>query len=53
MAFNISFIQRNLNQRADSLALAASNFKTPKFPNLRFEVEVRHGPSIPNNTKNW
>jgi ribonuclease HI len=53
LAFNITFIQRNLNQQADSLALAASNFKTPILPNLRFEVEVRHRPSIPDNIKNW
>jgi hypothetical protein len=53
LAFNITFIQRSLNQQADSLALAASNFKTPILPNLRFEVEVRHRPSIPDNIKNW
>jgi ribonuclease HI len=53
LAFNINFIHRNLNQQEDSLALAASNFKTPILPNLRFEVEVRHKPSIPDNIKNW
>jgi hypothetical protein len=35
------------------LALAASNIKTPMFPNLKFEVEVRHGPSIPGKIKHW
>jgi hypothetical protein len=35
------------------LALAASNFKTPMFPNLKFEVEVRHKPSIPDSIKHW
>jgi hypothetical protein len=53
LAFNITFVHRNLNQQADSLALAASNFKTPMFPNLKFEVEVRHRPSIPDNIKHW
>jgi ribonuclease HI len=53
LAFNITFIHKNLNQQADSLALAASNFRTPIFPNLRFEIEVRHRPSIPDNIKNW
>jgi hypothetical protein len=42
-----------LNQQADSLALAASNFKIAILPNLVFEVEVRHKPSIPGNIKNW
>jgi ribonuclease HI len=53
LAFNITFVHRNLNQQTDSLALAASNFKTPMFPNLKFEVEVRHRPSIPDNIKHW
>jgi hypothetical protein len=53
LAFNITFVQRNLNQREYSLALAANNFRTPIFPNLRFEIEVRHRPSIPDNIKNW
>jgi ribonuclease HI len=53
LAFNITFVYRILNQQADSLALAASNFKTPMFPNLKFEVEVRHRPSIPNTIKHW
>jgi hypothetical protein len=35
------------------LALVASNIKTPMFPNLKFEVEVRHGPSIPEKIKHW
>jgi ribonuclease HI len=52
-AFNITFVHRNLNQHADSLALAASNFKTPMFPNLKFEVEVRNRPSILDNIKHW
>jgi ribonuclease HI len=53
LAFNITFVHRNLNQHADSLALASSNFKTPMFPNLKFKVEIRHRPSIPNNIKHW
>jgi hypothetical protein len=53
LAFNITFVHINLNQQADSLALATSNFKTPMFPNLKFEVEVRHRPSIPDNIKHW
>jgi ribonuclease HI len=53
LAFNITFVHKNLNQQADSLALAASNFKTPMFLNMKFEVKVRHKPSIPNNIKHW
>lgn len=53
LAFNITFVHKNLNQQADSLALAANNFETPMFPNLKFEIEVRHRPSILDNIKNW
>jgi hypothetical protein len=52
-AFNITFVHINLNQQADSLALATSSFKTPMFPNLKFEFEVRNRPSIPDNLKHW
>jgi hypothetical protein len=53
LAFNITFVHINLNQQADSRILAAIDFKTPMFPDLKFEIEVRHGPSIPDNIKNW
>ena len=46
LAFNITFVHKNLNQQADSVALVASNFKTPMFPNLKFEIEVRQRPSL-------
>ena len=53
LAFNITFVHRDLNQQADSLAFVASNFKTSMFPNLKFQIEVRHRPSIPDNIKHW
>jgi ribonuclease HI len=52
-AFNISFIPREENTRADSLATSASNFKTPQPPKLRYDIEVRYRPSIPDNVKHW
>jgi hypothetical protein len=51
--FNITFVHINLNQQADSLALATSKFKTLMFPNLKFKVEVRNRPSILDNIKHW
>jgi ribonuclease HI len=42
LAFNISFVPRDANQREDSLALAASTFRPPIGPNVKYEVEVRH-----------
>ena len=51
--FNISFIPRDHNQTADSLALAATFFKVPQNTQLRYPIEVRHRPSIPDNIKHW
>jgi hypothetical protein len=51
--FNISFIPREENIMADSLATSASNFKVPLLPKFRYDVKVRCRPSIPNNVKHW
>ena len=48
-AFNISFIPREENTMANSLATSASNFKVPLTPKFRYDVEVKYRPSIPNN----
>jgi hypothetical protein len=51
--FNISFVPREENTMADSLAISASNFRIPLPPKLKYDVEVRYRPSIPNNVKHW
>ena len=38
---------------ADSLATYAIVFKIPIYPNRKYEIEVKHKPSVPNNVKNW
>ena len=53
LAFNISFIPREKNVIVDSLAILASNFKVPLPPKLRYDVEVKYRPSIPENVKHW
>jgi ribonuclease HI len=52
-AFNISFIPREENVMADSLAISTSNFRVPLPPKLRYDVEVRYRPSVPDNIKYW
>jgi hypothetical protein len=37
----------------DSLAISASNFKIPLPPKLKYDVEVKYRPSIPENVKHW
>ena len=52
-AFNIQFVPRNENILADSLVVVVSTFKSPINSRLRYEVEMRHKPSVPDNVKNW
>ena len=51
--YTISLIPREQNNIADSLANSASLFKILIYPNKRYEIQVKHRPSIPNNVKNW
>jgi ribonuclease HI len=53
LSFDITFVQRKFNQQEDSLASTTSNLKTLLCSNLRYEIEVKHRPSIPNNIKHW
>jgi ribonuclease HI len=52
-AFNISFIPREENTLADSLAVSASLFRIPLPPKIKYGVEIRYRPSIPDNIKHW
>jgi ribonuclease HI len=51
--FNISFVPREENVMVDSLVVSASNFKIPLPPKLKYDVEVKYRPSIPDNVKHW
>jgi hypothetical protein len=51
--FNMSFVPREKNSMAYSLAISASNFKVPLPPKLKYEVELKYRPSIPDNVKHW
>ena len=53
MALNISFIPRDHNQTANSLALAATHFKIPKQTQLKYPIEVKYRPYVPNNIRQW
>jgi hypothetical protein len=52
-AFNISFVPKEENVMADFLAISARNFRTPRPPKLRYDIEVKYRPSIPDNIKHW
>jgi hypothetical protein len=53
LAFNISFIPREENTLADSLAISASLFRIPLIPKIKCRVEIIYRPSIPENIKHW
>ena len=46
-----SLIPRLQNGIADSLATSATAFKIPLHQSSKYEVEVRHRPSVPDNIK--
>jgi ribonuclease HI len=52
-AFNISFIPREENTLDDSLVVLANLFKIHLSPKIKYEVEIRYRPSVPDNIKHW
>jgi hypothetical protein len=53
LAFNISFIPREENTAANSLAVSASLLEVPLLPMMKINVEIRYRPSVPDNVKHW
>jgi ribonuclease HI len=52
--YDLSTIPREKNQITfDVLATSASVFKIPIFPNRKYEIEVKHRPTVPDNIKHW
>ena len=46
-------IPREHNVIADALAVFASLFKISIYPNKKYEIQVKHRPTLPNNLKYW
>jgi hypothetical protein len=53
LASNISFVPREENVMADYLAVSASQFRIPLPPKIRYDVEIKYRPSVPDNIKHW
>jgi ribonuclease HI len=49
----VHYIPRTENQQADALAKAASTFTPPTAFKLKYHIQMRHRPSIPNNIQHW
>jgi ribonuclease HI len=52
-SFNISFIPREKNALADSLAISASLFRIPLSPKKKYDVEIKYRPAVPDNVRHW
>jgi ribonuclease HI len=53
LSFNIHDFPRLHNQQVDSLAKAATTFIPPTIMKLKYHIDMRHKPSIPNNVHYW
>jgi ribonuclease HI len=51
--YNLSVIPRGKNPIVDALATSATVFKIPIFPNRKYEIEVKHRSTVPDNIKYW
>jgi hypothetical protein len=50
---NVHFIPCTENLQADALAKASSTFTPPTTFKLKYHIEIRHRPSIPDNIQHW
>jgi hypothetical protein len=53
LTFNIHAIPRQENKQADLLVVGEITFTPREVPNLKYEVEMKYKPSIPENVKHW
>ena len=53
MFVELSYIPRDMNHLADSLAVSASLFVPPLPPRLSYDIQVKYRPSLPDNVKFW
>jgi ribonuclease HI len=53
LSFNIHSIPRLHNQHTDSLAKETRTFILPTVLKLKYHIEIRHKPSIPENVHYW
>jgi ribonuclease HI len=52
-SLNFHFVPRSENQQVDALAKVASTFSPPTDFNLKYHIQMRHRPSIPDNVQHW
>jgi hypothetical protein len=50
---NVHFVPRTENLHADAMVKAASTFSPPTTFKLKYHIEIRYKPSIPDNIRHW
>lgn len=53
LEYTLKVVPRIQNLMVDSLATAVSNFRFTMFSNKKFEIHVKHRPTIPDNLQFW
>ena len=51
--YTLTTVPRSQNIIAESLATVASNLKIPMNSSNKFEIHVKHRPSVPDNLRYW
>jgi len=51
--YTLTIVPCAQNVIVDSLAMTASNWKIPMNSNKKFEIHVKHCPTVPNNVRYW
>ena len=49
--YQLSVIPRYQNHIDAALAVAANVFEIPIYPNMKYQIEVKHRPTVPDNVK--
>ena len=51
--YKLTTVLRSQNIIVDSLATIASNLKIPMNSSNKFEIHIKHRPSVPDNLRYW
>ena len=51
--FNITRVKREENHLVDPLGIASNTLKIPIDLQSTYDVQVKHGPFVPENIKHW
>jgi hypothetical protein len=53
LEYDLSVVPREKNKIIDAFSTSALVFKIPIFPSKRYEIELKHKLTVPDNVKHW